>query len=367
MDQKLSDELDRITYDPMEDEYRNRFRNTGTRLIVDILPVTYGKKAPAGFGGRPDEAQRKFNLMVHYAQDPHEASYAAFDAGMVVPLPHDAVWCHWLVTGDLKDEYLAFATDDEIVATLRSYHAIVRAYGMSREEFFARMMIRNEQVFEEWLVDYAKRQEWDLEYARKDVLDAQRAAARNAGSVPAGCRPKPKVPARHATRWYLDLDFSDVDCSGVVCHARELSYEHTRERIASEKAKCASERAEVWGLTVSDMNKLGLDYKQLKRGEGWRVNDDAEVVVVRHSTGKVVRSTGMRVERLVRVLERRNTPPEAVSGSVFDRKVTRSVPKATATENGPKMAPQTARIAIEDVLDDDFALWSVGIQLALAI
>ena len=367
MDKKLSDELDRITYDPMEDEYRRRFRNTGTRLIVDILPVTYGRKAPAGFGGKPDVIQRKFNLMAHYGRWPQDASYAAYDAGLVVGFPSDPVWCHWLRTGDLKDDFLAFATDEEIVSTLRFYHAILKAYGLSREDFYARMLIRNEQVFEEWLVDYAERQEWDLEYARKDVLEAQKAAARSAGSVPGGCHPKPKVPARHATKWYLDIDFSDVDASEVIDTSRSMSYEHMREQMESEKAKRESERTEVWGLTVSDMNKLGLDYKQLKKGEGWRVNDDAEVVVIRYSTGKVIRSTGMRVERLVKVLERKNKPSETVSGPVFDRKVTRSVPKAIATENGPKMVPQTAKVAIEDVLDDDFALWSVGIQLALTL
>lgn len=263
------------------------------RRVSDIFPITYGKKAPSGFGGAPDIVQQRFNRLVHLSIWPHDASYAEIDAGMVVSIPR---WEHWVVFGELPSEL----SDDQVREVLAAYKAtldaIARAIGVStfdRHDYHARITLRNELVFEEWLVDFAEREGMFVESARAYIRETQEAAASSARSAVGHIE---REPGRKA-------EIEDFDLSGYafdpVCHDRSVSFERTREEIAARKERMAEERKNTRGLTIRDMNELGLSYRDIDGRHGYRIADDAEVVVVSLKTGKVTGHTGKFVARIV--------------------------------------------------------------------
>lgn len=295
----------RSIYD-VTDELRNEIdhlNRSGYEWVGDVYPVTYGYVAPEGFGRRPDEKQRKFNFMVHVAQGScrQDATIAQYKAGLVVGIPNDTVWCHWLVNGVFPNDFMADSTDEMILKTLALFHKVVDAYGVDRQEFYARMMLRNEQAFEEWLEDYARREGMFVESARIQVMEERATAARSAnrvgGSTPA-CDMQ-KEP-RHPFSWYEKRYEPYGDGIDVVDHDWRKSYEHIREKIDAEKRRRDSERKEVPGLTIADMHAAGVSYSDIKKTEAYRIDGKTkEIIVVRRSDEKFLRGTGKYVARLI--------------------------------------------------------------------
>ena len=116
--------------------------------VSELFPITYGHKAPNGFDCKPDYKQQRFNRMVHLSQWPHDASIAEFNDNLVVHIPSDRIWCHWLAFGKFPDRYMATTKDAEILDTLARFHAITKAYDCDRQEFSARVKFCNELVDE---------------------------------------------------------------------------------------------------------------------------------------------------------------------------------------------------------------------------
>lgn len=263
------------------------------RKVSDLFPVTYGKKAPLGFGGKPDETQRLFNRVTHLAMWPHDASYDEIDAGMVINIPD---WAHWLVSGRLP----ASLSDEAVCRTLALYKAVLDAVGRAigvdgfgRRDFLARRLLGNEQVFEEWLADFARREGMSLESARAHVLEARATAASSARS--AAGRMEHEATRRAEI---VDFDLSGYDFD-PVCHDRKVSYQWTREEIERKKVDAEKARQEAPGLTIRDMNELGISYKDLKSTQSYGVDENAEVVVTATKTGRILSRTGKFVARIL--------------------------------------------------------------------
>ena len=282
------------------------------RKVSDIFPITYGHQAPEGFGGKPDEVQMRFNRVIHHAQHPHDATYAEFDAGIVIAALPDP---HWLAFCEVD----AKLTDEETLRMLAQEKVILDAIGRAigqenfgRKDYSARIELRNEQVFEEWLIDYAERQGMFVESARNDVLEARKAATRSANAVPgASSYEWRKVPELE------ELDLSGIKVCDPVYHDKRLSHEWTRERIERDKQarKLAAEHST--GLTIKDLNDLSLSYSQIKATETFRADETGEVSVVVTKTGKLVRKTGKFVERLIPKAKPTKKAPTAAQIGAF--------------------------------------------------
>ena len=279
------------------------------REVSEIFPITYGEKAPAGFGGKPDEVQMRFNRVIHFAQHPHDATYAEFDAGMVIAIPTDPDWTHWLAFCEVDA-----SMSNEKAMMLLAYHKSVldvigRVIGQDnfgRKDYFARVELHNEQVFEEWLIDYAGRQGMSLEDARADVMEARKAATRSANAVPGSQDIKwRKVPELD------ELDLSGYDGGDAVCHSKWRSHEHTRESLHNPALEQST------GLTIRDLNDLDLSYSQIKATETFRADETGEVSVVVTKTGKLVRKTGKFVERLIQKAKPTKKAPKVAQVSMF--------------------------------------------------
>ena len=276
------------------------------RLVSDIFPVTYGYAAPAGFGGVPDETQRVFNRMIYLVQWNFCASYAEFDAGLVTDIPDE----HWLAFNEMPADW----TEEQVMRDLAYYRDLLAAYAramgverLTRKDFLARLMLRNEQVDHEWLVDYAERNDMTVEEARADVLAARKAAARNASAVPAST----PLEKWQAVPEIEDANLTAFEPCDVCIRDKCLSFEWLRERL---KARKENAKKKIGGPSIRDLNEANLSYRDLENGQGYRCNDDGEIVVVRLSDMKVVRATGKIVERLVP----KKSEPEAKKGSPLD-------------------------------------------------
>ena len=292
-----------MSFGIVNDELRKKvdqLKSAGYQWVGDVYPIAHGHVAPAGFAGKPDERQRKFNFMVHVSQSQcrQDATIEDYKAGLVVGIPNDSLWCRWLIDGKLPDWYLGNASDEEILRTLALYHRVVDAFGMDRKEFHTRKFLYNEQVFEEWLVDYAERSGMHVESARNQVREERENRARSCGHVPGEAR-RHGTP-RHPSAWYEERYGIYSDEMDPVDHDWTKSYECIRERIEREKVERESERKKQVGLTVSDMNAAGVTYKQLKSTETYRIDmDTKEIIIVRTRDGRFLRGTGKYVARLL--------------------------------------------------------------------
>lgn len=193
--------------------------------ISEIFPITYGFKAPVGFGGTPDYVQQRFNRVIHLSQWPHDASYDEIDAGLVISIPG---WAHWIAFGELATGL----NENEVKQALACYKAtldaIANAIGVTsfgRCDYYARIQLSNEQVFEEWLADYASREGMAVDVARRSVMEERKNAARAAG----------RVAGDTSRREYQRAELEDYDLSGYefdpVRRDHRLSYEFIRAQI----------------------------------------------------------------------------------------------------------------------------------------
>lgn len=228
-----------MAYRTVNHEFENRVKvleQFGHKWVGNIYPIAYGEKAPAGFAGIPDEKQQRFNRMVHFSMHPSDASMAEFRNGMVVRIPNDSVWCHWLATGIVPDEFLVNNSDMEIFETFAHFRAVLNAFRCDRAEFHARMMLRNEQVFEEWLEDYAERNGMFVESARFQVMEERANAARSAGSVAGTVTRKAEGTPRHESSYYESHCTPLVGKHDVIDHDWQKSWEWAHKRNKQEVA-----------------------------------------------------------------------------------------------------------------------------------
>lgn len=316
-------------------EFRNEIEHLnkqGYQWIGDVYPITYGHVSPAGFAGKPDEKQQRFNRMVHLSQWPHDASKKDFENELVVHIPSDSVWCHWLAFGEFTDEFLAKNTDGMILHTLARFHKIVEAYGCDRQEFYARMLLHNEQADEEWLADYADRSGMTVESARHQIAEERKAITKSANGVEAASRATRKP--RHPFSWYEARYEPYGEGFDPVDRNWKQSYECIREKIEREKAEREKSRKVISGLTIADMNAAGISYSDINDTESYRIDAETkEIIVIRTSTGKFLRGTGKYVARLLDGTEGKQIP------------VQNEAPKPKPVVSKPISAPETEKVA----------------------
>lgn len=342
----------------MADKFREEIKHLnkqGYQWVGDIFPIAYGHAAPAGFAGKRDEKQRRFNRMVHLSMQPGDASIEEFASGLVVPIPGDSLWCNWLAFGEFQGEYMAESSDGEILRTLAAFHKILDAYEVDRQEFHARMMLRNEQVFEEWLADYAEREGMFVESARRQVLEERKATTRSANGVGGSAIAKrPTALPRHPFSWYEARYAQFSDGIDVIDRNWKQSYEHKRKMIEEAKAEREKTRKTVTGLTISDMNAAGVTYSQLDAKESYRIDDETkEIVIVRTRDGKFLRGTGKFVARLLgeqsEVLKTAKSAPihanRGTAKQIPSPSVEKAAPKPEMVANEPKKQAKTEKKA----------------------
>lgn len=207
--------------------------------VSDIYPITYGVKEPSGFGGTPDEVQMRFNRLISLSMHPHTASRDEIRDGMVVGIPSDRGWSHWLAFNEVD----ASLTGHRLLEVLAGYKAVLDAIGAAigqpgfgRKDYYARICLRNEQVFEEWLADYAEREGMCVEQARMCVLEERESAARSAGGA---CGAWHDDTAWKAVPELGELDFDGIHAADPVLHDTEVSYERMRDDFAGRHARVA--------------------------------------------------------------------------------------------------------------------------------
>ena len=222
--------------------------------VGDVFPVTYGHKAPLGFGGVPDVVQQRFNAIIHFSQWHHDATRDEIRAGMVMEIPADRYWTHWLAFNEVDSTL----SDEEVLEMLAGYKAVLDAIGaaigqerFSRRDYHARVQLRNEQVFDEWLVDYADRNGMWLESARANVLEEQKRRARSCGNA---CGPWHDDVTWRPVPELDEIDLSGIKAADPVFHDTELSFERIREDVENRKY----DRTPLPGMTLRDKLEAGI-------------------------------------------------------------------------------------------------------------
>lgn len=108
-----------------------------------------------------EERQKRFDRVVHISRLPIDATKEEIEAGLANPLP----WG----TRNLNE----------------LYQGLAQRLGMSVEEAKSRMEKRNHMVFNDWLLDYAKRLGRPVDEVREEVLKQRKHLSEQCNKVAA--------------------------------------------------------------------------------------------------------------------------------------------------------------------------------------